>query len=76
MEQGMEQGVKRGMEQGVKRGMEQGVKRGMEQGVKQGTEAAKFSIALNLKAMGMSATDIANAVGLSVDEVIRLESQA
>ena len=55
----------RGMERGIRKGLEQGLEQGLAQGLEQGQKIT----ALNLKKMGMSEEQIAQAVGRNVEEV-------
>ena len=50
-------------------GREQGRKEGWEQGREEGRKEEKLKIARKLKEMGMEAEDIAQATGLTVEEM-------
>ena len=67
-ERGMEEGLKKGTEQG----MEQGLKQGMKQGKLEGEKTANLRNAKNFKALGVDIHTIAQATGLSVEEIEEL----
>ena len=64
-EEAMEEGLKRGLERGRTEGRAEGLERGLERGRTEG----KRETARKLKAMGLSAEQIAAATGLPLDEV-------
>ena len=63
--EGLEQGLQQGLEQGLQQGLEQGLQQGLEQGSRQ----ANLQSAKNLKALGVAVDVIAQATGLSVEEI-------
>ena len=73
MAEGMEKGLAQGMEKGIAQGMEKGIAQGMEKGIAQGMEKGErekaLTIARNLKSLGMSLDQIAEATGLTPDEI-------
>ena len=76
MEKGMAQGMEKGMAQGMEKGMAQGIEKGMAQGMEKGMEKGErekaLAIARNLKSFGMSLDQIAEATGLTPDEINNL----
>ena len=62
---GLEKGLKEGREQGLQEGRERGLREGREQGLQEG----KLSIARNLKQLGLAPEDIAQATGLTLEEI-------
>ena len=65
----MEQhGYERGMEEGLRKGTEQGLK----QGKLEGEKTANLRNAKNLKTLGVDIHTIAQATGLSVEEIEEL----
>ncbi len=56
-------------EQGLEKGLEQGLEKGMEKGKQEGTLQAKREDACNFKKLGVSVQIIAQATGLSEDEI-------
>ena len=65
MRQGLEEGMKQGLEEGMRQGLEEGMKQGLEEGMKQGL----LSTAYNLRKMGLSVEHVAQATGLTAEEV-------
>jgi predicted transposase/invertase (TIGR01784 family) len=57
-----------GIEKGFGQGMEKGIKRGVEQGIAQ----EKITIAQNLLNMHIPILDIANATGLTPEQILAL----
>lgn len=55
----------------TQRGIKQGIEQGIEEGVKQGKENERKKIIKKLSSMGMSVTDIADAVGLTETEITK-----
>ena len=51
---------------------EEGLAKGLEQGREEGRKAERLSIAYNMKALGLPAETIADATGLSPEEIGRL----
>ena len=64
------------IEEGMKEGREKGLKEGREKGIKEGREEGKADktkeIVQNMKKMGMSIEQIAQACGISVEEAEKL----
>lgn len=55
--------------QGEKRGLEQGLEKGLERGLEQGAARKQSEIAQRMKAKGLSNDEIAELIGLSVEEI-------
>ena len=55
--------------EGLKEGRETGRKEGREEGREEGMAIGKAEVAMNLLKMGMSATDISKATGLSIEQI-------
>ena len=72
LEEGREQGRAQGLEQGRAQGLEQGRAEGLEQGLEQGRTEACIQIARQMKRLGMSPEQIADATGLAVETVVKL----
>ena len=70
-ETGREEGHKVGKEEGLKEGKKEGLKEGREEG--RGEERLK--IAMNLIRIGASCEIIAQATGLSKEEISRLKNE-
>lgn len=64
----IEEGMKEGREKGLKEGREKGIKEGREEGRADKTK----EVAQNMKKMGMSIEQIAQACGISVEEAEKL----
>ncbi len=64
----IEEGMKEGREKGLKEGREEGIKEGREEGRADKTK----EVAQNMKKMGMSIEQIAQACGISVEEAEKL----
>ena len=69
MEKGLKKGRAEGMEKGRAEGMEKGRAEGMEKGLKKGRAEGISFIVHNMRSRGFSVADIANATGLSEEEV-------
>ena len=69
LEQGMKQGLEEGMKQGLEEGMRQGLEEGMKQGLEEGMKQGLLSTAYNLRKMGLSVEHVAQATGLTAEEV-------
>ena len=69
---GIEQGIKQGLAQGIKQGREQGLAQGREQGLAQGQMQKARESAKNFLRMGLSAEQVAQGVGLPLEEVLQL----
>ena len=59
-------------EKGMTIGMEKGMEIGMEKGMEKGREEEKLEIARNLKTMGLPSESIAQATGLTIEEIENL----
>ena len=62
-------GKAEGIEQGMAEGIAQGMAQGMAQGIEQGCRQANLQSAKNFKALGVAVDVIAQATGLSVEEI-------
>ena len=71
-EAGILLGMQRGMKQGMQQGIQKGIERGMQQGIQKGLYNAKIETAKKLIPMGLSYESIAQATGLSMEEVLKL----
>ena len=72
---GLNEGIEQGIEQGIAKGIEQGIAKGIVQGIAQERAAAqqeRLNMVRNFKAMGLSNEQIAQASGLTLDEIARL----
>ena len=67
--EGMEKGLAQGIEQGLEKGLAQGIEKGIEQGIEKGRTDEKLEIARKMKDMGLPASQIAKATGLSLKAV-------
>ncbi len=66
-------GFVEGMEKGMEKGIEKGLAEGIENGLAEGQRKANEDIARKLKSMGvLSAEQIAETTGLSVEEIEKL----
>ncbi|MBR4712182.1 MAG: hypothetical protein IKP27_00705 [Paludibacteraceae bacterium] len=73
MEQhGYERGMEEGLRKGTEQGMEQGMMQGLMQGKLEGEKTANLRNAKNLKTLGVDIHTIAQATGLSVEEIEEL----
>ena len=61
-------GYNEGMEKGLAEGMQKGVQKGMQKGMQKGI----YTVARNMKQMGLSLEDITKATGLSEKEIAEL----
>lgn len=68
-EQGLEQGRKAGLKEGEAIGRKAGLEEGQEIGRKEGGREKALAIALHLKQMGLSDTQVMQATGLSAAEL-------
>ena len=69
---GLKQGLERGIAQGLERGLAQGIAQGLEQGIAQGRFDEKKDIVKRLYALGLSPEQVAQGVGLSVQDIKQL----
>ena len=72
-EEGREEGHKVGKEEGLKEGREEGREEGRKEGKEEGLKEGQSKIAINLIRLGASHEIIAQATGLSEEEVSRLK---
>ena len=66
---GQKEGLEKGLEKGRVEGLEKGRKEGMEKGLEKGRQERALEIARQMKAMGLSNEQIAQATGLPFDEI-------
>lgn len=66
---GLERGMKKGLEKGMAEGLEKGLEKGLALGIEQGTRKTTFDNARNLKQLGVSVEIIAQATGLTEEEI-------
>jgi len=69
LHQGREQGLLQGRDEGLSRGREEGREEGLLKGREEGTYTEKLRTAANFKQLGVSTEVIAQATGLSVEEI-------
>ena len=69
LEASKEDGIREGMKRGMERGIEKGIERGREEGREKGREEERFSIARSLVDIGISLDKVAQATGLSKEEI-------
>ena len=69
LQKGLEEGRAEGLEEGLQKGLEEGRAEGMAQGMAQGMEKANLDSARKLKQLGVDLCTIAQATGLSYDEI-------
>ena len=69
---GLKKGMEKGMKEGIKKGLKEGMENGMEKGMEKGRKTEKIEIARTMKSMGMSVDVVANATGLSPEEIEEL----
>ena len=62
--------------EGIEKGIEQGIQRGIEQGFFDGSYQAKVETARNLLGLGLSIENIAQATGLSAEDLLTLEDNS
>ena len=67
--EGMEKGLKKGRAEGMEKGLKKGRAEGMEKGRAEGRLEGISFIVHNMRSRGFSVADIANATGLSEEEV-------
>ena len=73
--EGKEEGIKEGREKGRKEGKEAGRKEGLKEGREEGSKDERSKIAINLIRLGASCEIIAQATGLSAEEVSKLKEE-
>ena len=64
-----------GIEQGRATGMQQGIEKGIEKGIEQGELKGKLETARNMLRESMEPELIAKFTGLSVEEILALETK-
>ncbi len=69
LEKGLEKGMKEGIKEGMRRGIEKGIERGIEEGKEKGILEEKYNTVKRLKQIGLETGIIAQATGLSPQEV-------
>jgi predicted transposase/invertase (TIGR01784 family) len=74
LEKGLAEGLEKGIQQGLQQGIQQGLQQGVQQGIQQGQTQKSREIARNLLSMGLSAGQVSEGTGLSLDEVLELRS--
>jgi hypothetical protein len=72
MAKGMEEGMAKGMKEGRAKGMKEGMKEGRAKGMKEGMQKGRAEILNCLIASGMTIDEVADRLGLTVDEVLKL----
>ena len=72
MQQGREQGILQGREQGILQGREEGREEGILQGREEGRKLERIETARNLKKLNIATLTIAQATGLSPEEISAL----
>jgi predicted transposase/invertase (TIGR01784 family) len=70
--EGIEKGRAEGIEKGKAEGIAEGMEKGMEKGIEKGQNEKALEIGFNLKNMGLSTEQIAEATGLLPEEVEKL----
>ena len=68
-EKGLKEGRKEGLKQGREKGLKEGLKEGREKGLKEGRNEERRNIARNMKSLGLTVEQIAQATGLSASEI-------
>lgn len=61
-----------GLEEGLEKGLEEGLEKGLEKGREEGREEERIGIARTLKTMGLDASAIHKATGLTPEEIQKL----
>lgn len=69
LQKGLAEGMQKGLQQGIQRGVEQGLQKGLDEGLQKGREEERLKNARNLKQLGVPVATIAQATGLSLEEV-------
>ena len=72
LEQGRAQGLEEGRAQGLEEGRAEGLEEGRAEGLEQGRTEACIQIARQMKRLGISPEQIADATGLAVETVVKL----
>jgi predicted transposase/invertase (TIGR01784 family) len=66
---GYNEGMQKGIEEGMQKGIEEGMQKGMQKGIEEGMQKGIYTVARNMKQMGLPIADIAKATGLSKEEI-------
>ena len=69
---GREAGLAEGREKGLAEGLEKGIEKGLAEGLEKGIEQERLKNARNFKKLGVSISTIAEATGLSEDQIREL----
>jgi predicted transposase YdaD len=72
MREGLQEGRQKGWQKGWQEGRQEGRQEGLEKGIQEGARMEDMKIARILKEAGVDVNTIANATGLTVDEIIQL----
>ena len=75
LKEGREEGRKEGKEEGLKEGHKEGKEEGIKEGREEGSKDERSKIAINLIRLGASCEIIAQATGLSKEEISRLKKE-
>ena len=68
-DEGFEEGRKKGQKEGLEKGRVEGLEKGRQEGLEKGRQERALEIARQMKAMGMSNEQIAQATGLSINKI-------
>jgi predicted transposase/invertase (TIGR01784 family) len=71
-QEGIQEGMEKGLRKGRQEGMEKGVQKGMEKGIQKGRREGIEAVAARLKKSGIAIDQIAEATGLSVEDIAAL----
>ena len=66
---GYNEGMQKGIEEGMQKGMQKGIEEGMQKGIEEGMQKGIYTVARNMKQMGLPIADIAKATGLAEKEI-------
>ena len=69
---GYNEGMEKGYNEGMEKGLAEGMQKGMQKGVQKGMQKGIYTVARNMKQMGLSLEDITKATGLSEKEIAEL----
>ena len=76
IDEGIEEGLQRGREEGLQRGLqkgrEEGLQKGLQKGLQRGLQRGIRTTAKNFLALGLPIEKIAQATGLSIEEIEKL----
>ena len=72
IKEGRRQGLQQGRKEGVQEGLQQGRREGIQEGIEKGMQQGFFKTAVQLKKMGLSVEQIAEATGLSPEQIAGL----